>query len=160
MVGKCERERDKRTCEKCEVKNLYYNDTQKLCLPCVCSNMTREIESICRKLGFNTNICTTSTTTNTPTILNTPNSPKNDEKEVWETKYTIIVVVLGIVLLALSWCVRMRTKKLKVDHPDLSVCSKEWFCQIFCFKQVTRSRPPSYTVEDRHAPNGNGEFLF
>lgn len=103
--------------------------------------------------------CKTSTREMTTIIM--PFFPNNDGRSgVWDDVYTIIVVCGILVLLVLYiCCVRLRAKKLQLDHPRLSVCSKEWFCPVFFFKEATRSRPPSYTIEDRHA-NKNGRLLF
>jgi hypothetical protein len=160
MEGKCEPSGDKRTCERCELENWYYNNTQKICLPCDCQNVTVEMKRICSGLGV-----TLQCDVPTPVPTNTTPFPSSDAKrDVWKTTYTIIVISVCILSLLVLYfcCVTRRVKKLKHEHPRLSVCSKEWFCPIFIFQKATRSRPPSYTLSprDAHAQNGNGRFLF
>ena len=161
MEGKCEPSGDKRTCERCELENWYYNNTQKICLPCDCQNVTVEMKRICSGLGV-----TLQCDVPTPVPTNTTPFPSSDAKRSgWKTTYTIIIIISVCILSLLVLyfcCVTRRVKKLKVEHPRLSVCSKEWFCPIFIFKEATRSRPPSYTLSprDAHAQNGNGRFLF
>ena len=163
MVGECENDGDKRRCESCEWDHWYYNETQMMCLPCACENMTTEIKEICKEIGFNSDACEADPTKTTPntTPNTTPKAPSSFENdgEVWSPTYTIIVVCVIVIILLVLYlcCVRSRAKELKLEHPQLSVCSKDWFCQVFFFKKMTSSRLP-LTVELK--PNGNSTSLF
>ena len=158
-MGKCEVTGDKRDCKSCEQPHWYYNDTQMTCLPCDCQNMTVQIKKICNSLDFNSDICKTEEPKTVPTTPADVDSFQDEEGKVWEDKYTIIIVgfvVVGVLALYLC-CVRSRTKQLKREHPQLSICNRAWICPIFCFKKATSGRPPSYTTDDGHSQNGNGK---
>lgn len=161
IKGKCEVTGDKRTCEKCEIPNWYYNATLEMCLPCVCENMTAEIKHICIRLDFKFDKqCkhhnfSVDSTRNTSTDL--PFNPQRKEKDSWmKPLYVTVIIIVGCIvigIIAYCWYIK-GAWKLRFNYPQ---CCKHLFC---C--NPNTSRPPSYHSdigEDRRAYNGNGMLL-
>ena len=167
VKGKCETTGDKRKCDRCDQKNHYYNKSQQICLPCTCHNMTAEIKRICSELDI-----TLECNISTPSFNNlTTSSPHNNESTSSRNTLAIVVPIIVLTIVGVfslyGCCVKKRVEKLRNGNPDLLMCSKEWFCQIFFFKSKNDSRPPSYhsdigQAEERHAltSNGNGKLIF